>query len=97
MSSPDVVKHTVGGDESGGWYCWQCQFSTRNVELAAAHDGIKIRTSYDFPPIPLRQFDWVAWDDNLGADCSPIGRGRTKQEALNELTEFLAERNASNV
>lgn len=86
------LKHVVNGDQQNGWYCYQCQFSTRDVELAAAHDGVKIYTSNTFPPIPCRQFDWAAWDDNLGADESPIGRGRTEQAAINELTEMLAER-----
>jgi hypothetical protein len=84
-------KHTMNGDAQNGWYCYQCQFTTRNVELAAAHDGVKIYTSNVFPPIPARQFDWAAWDDNLGADGSPIGRGSTEQQAINDLTEQLAE------
>lgn len=48
-----------------------------------------IKTTHVFPPIPMRQFDWAAWDDNLGADCSPIGRGATEQEAITDLMEQL--------
>ena len=37
-------------------------------------DGFNIRTTHEFPPIPQRQFDWSAIDDDtydgLG---SPIG------------------------
>ena len=33
-----IIKHTVGGDERGGWYCYQCRFSTHSVEEAAQHD-----------------------------------------------------------
>jgi hypothetical protein len=91
----DQKKHVMGGDEIGGWKCWQCSFATKDVSIAAAHDGVKIRTSCDCPPIPMRQFDWSAWDDNLGADCSPIGRGKTEQEAIDDLTEQLAERAGS--
>ena len=86
------IKHVVNGDQQNGWYCYQCLFSSRDVELAAAHDGVTIYASNTFPPIPCRQFDWAAWDDNLGADCSPVGRGTTEQQAINDLTEQLAEK-----
>jgi len=87
-----TTKHTINGDQQNGWYCYQCQFMTRDVELAAAHDGTRIYTSSAYPPIPTNKFDWAAWDDNLGADCSPIGRGATEQAAINDLTEQICER-----
>jgi hypothetical protein len=31
----------------------------------------RIVTFYDPPPIPVRQFDWCAYDDRLGADSPP--------------------------
>lgn len=34
---------------------------------------------------------WQAWDDNLGADSSPIGEGRTEAEAIADLMEMLDE------
>lgn len=58
-------------------------------------DKPKIRTSYDFPPIPMRQFDWSAWDDNLGADCSPIGRGATEAQAIADFMEQMEEADAN--
>jgi hypothetical protein len=43
-----------------------------------------IRTSYDPPPIPHRQFDWTAIYDNYdGGD--PIGYGKTEQDAIDDL------------
>ncbi len=42
----------------------------------------RVVTSYDPPPIPYRTMDWSAWDDKLGADSSPIGRGATEAEAI---------------
>lgn len=44
------------------------------------------------PPEPtiLTEWDdtercWEAWDDRLGPDTSPIGRGATQQEAIDDL------------
>lgn len=32
--------HVVNGDQLNGWYCYQCDFFTRDVEKAAEHDGM---------------------------------------------------------
>jgi hypothetical protein len=34
------IKHTVNGDEQNGWYCYVCQFFSRDVAKAAEHDGL---------------------------------------------------------
>ena len=52
----------------------------------------KIRTSFVYPPIPDRRFDWQAvYDDYDGAEDSgnrgEIGYGRTEAEAIADLTE----------
>jgi hypothetical protein len=51
---------------------------------------MKIKTEYVFPPIPDRSNDWSAIDDDtydgLG---SPIGRGPTEAEAIEDLKEKL--------
>jgi hypothetical protein len=56
---------------------------------------MNIKTSYDFPPIPIRSFDWSAWDDDTydGApeSCCPIGRGATEAEAIADLLEMIEE------
>lgn len=50
---------------------------------------MKIRTHLEYPPIPVRKFDWSAVDGDTydGAEDShcPIGRGATEQEAINDL------------
>ncbi|WP_164749177.1 hypothetical protein [Mesorhizobium sp. M1A.F.Ca.IN.020.04.1.1] len=51
----------------------------------------KVITSHIFPPIPVRCFDWCAWFDDLGADCSPYGYGRTEEEAIEDLLENFGE------
>jgi hypothetical protein len=54
---------------------------------------MKIRTSFDHPPIPVRKFDWSAIDDDTydGAEDShcPIGHGATEQEAIADLLEQI--------
>ena len=46
----------------------------------------KIITSYECPPIPVRDYDWLAfrqdWDDG-----DLIGYGRTEQNAIDDLLE----------
>jgi len=44
----------------------------------------KIITSYDYPPIPIRDYDWSA----IRKDYEPgdlIGTGRTEQDAIDDL------------
>lgn len=57
---------------------------------------MKIKTYYDPPPIPLRNFDWTAIDDETygGDPGNPIGRGATEKEAIADLLEQMEERDA---
>jgi hypothetical protein len=59
---------------------------------------MKIQTSFDYPPIPIRSMDWSAIDsDTYDVDCDvdgyfscgPVGRGATEQEAIDDLLEQL--------
>ena len=56
-----------------------------------------IITQYEFPPIPIRQFDWAAFRDGYeppdsdGVGGGLVGRGRTEQEAVADLLEREAE------
>jgi hypothetical protein len=57
-------------------------------------NGVKIHTSHDYPPIPVRDMDWSAVTDNYdGAEDSStrnqIGRGATEQEAIDDLLDQL--------
>ena len=58
-------------------------------------DGHVIHTEYDFPPIPIRSFDWSAvLDDYDGApDAGPqlVGTGRTEQAAIDDLLCQIAD------
>ncbi len=54
---------------------------------------MKIRTSHDYPPIPTRDMDWSAIDEDTydGAEDShcPMGHGATEAEAIADLKEQL--------
>ena len=51
---------------------------------------MKIRTTFVYPPIPIRSCDWIAVDDDTydGEGC-PIGSGATEAEAIADLMEKL--------
>ena len=53
---------------------------------------MNIKISFDYPPIPIRSFDWSAIDDDTydGPGC-PIGRGETEAAAVADLLEQLEE------
>lgn len=56
---------------------------------------MKITTSYWPKPIPMRQFDWSAVDDDTyDGPGSPIGYGRNEAEAIADLKEQLDDRAA---
>lgn len=64
-------------------------------------NGIRIRTEFEYPPIPVRDMDWSAIDeDTYDVDCdedgffstSPVGRGATEQEAIADLLEQIEDR-----
>lgn len=44
----------------------------------------KIITSHDYPPIPIRDYDWSAIRENYD-EGDLIGYGKTEQEAINDL------------
>lgn len=50
---------------------------------------MKIATRCWPPPIPLRQFDWTAVDDDTCDYDQPIGHGATEQDAIDDLLEQL--------
>lgn len=56
-------------------------------------EGRRIRTTHEFPPIPIRLFDWIATDDSTydGDGHHPMGYGATEQEAISDLLEQLEE------
>lgn len=61
-------------------------------------NGRKVRTTFEYPPIPIRTMDWSAVDDDTyDCDCdedgffstSPTGRGATEAEAIQDLIDQL--------
>ena len=50
----------------------------------------KIITIHDYPPIPIRDFDWSAIREDYDKG-DLIGTGKTEQDAINNLKEQEAE------
>ena len=77
---------------SSGYYKPCAEHKARMAaERAAVLARIKIRTEHVFPPIPVREWDWSAVDDNTYEPGCPIGWGRTKQAAIDDLIDQLSE------
>jgi hypothetical protein len=64
---------------------------TKDLNAALTLVERKIITSHVYPPIPTRTMDWCAYFDDLGADCSPYGWGRTEAEARQTLIDNTEE------
>jgi hypothetical protein len=52
---------------------------------------MKIITSYDFPPVPLRRFDWSAYLEAYEPGA-PLGHGATEEAAIADLLEQLEQK-----
>jgi hypothetical protein len=55
---------------------------------------VSIKTYYNPPPIPQRDYDWAAIDDSTygGEPSDPVGFGKTKEEAIRDLLDQITER-----
>jgi hypothetical protein len=75
--------------------------STRLASVVATRQEIHLSTTFVYPPIPVRDYDWSAIDSNT-YDCDwdgeqyvsrcPQGSGRTEAEAIADLFEQIEER-----
>ena len=53
---------------------------------------MKIKTTHAYPPIPVRYFDWLAYDDDTyGGPGSKLGTGPTEEDAIRDLIEQILE------
>lgn len=59
------------------------------MDFDAWYRGCKIMVVYVNPPIPSRNNDYCAYIDDLGADSSPYGWGKTPTEAMMELVDAI--------
>ena len=61
--------------------------------MASSKQGtMKIQTSFWLKPIPDRNHDWMAVDDDTYEPGCPCGSGATEQEAIDDLLTQIAER-----
>jgi len=55
---------------------------------------MNIRTVHICPPIPIRDFDWCAYDeDTFDGEGRPVGYGSTEEEAIADLRQKIEEAN----
>lgn len=47
----------------------------------------RIKTIHEYPPIPIRTFDWCAYRDGY-EEYGNYGWGRTEEEAIADLLEI---------
>lgn len=79
--------------------CSACrEYHPGECELAATvrastRRPVRVRTAFEYQPIPLRAYDWSAVDDRTyeGSPGQPIGRGPTEQAAIADLLEQMDE------
>ena len=50
---------------------------------------MRVKTNFDPKPIPLRQFDWAAWDDDTLDYDSVMGWGANEEAAIADLQEKM--------
>jgi hypothetical protein len=66
-----------------------------DVAVMIESDRLKIQRHFNYPPIPIRNMDWSAVEDNYdGAEDSncPVGHGATEVEAIKDLLEQIEDR-----
>lgn len=60
-------------------------------ELLSGPPGMKIKTVHIRPPIPVRYFDWCAFDENGGEEEGPYGWGKSEREAILDFRQEVGE------
>lgn len=74
-------------------------FPSAQVYIDHVLPGQKIEISHVYPPIPTRQFDYMAVLNNYDCDCDqdgyfsrdPVGYGPTAEDAADELAQRVYE------
>lgn len=66
-----------------------------DATLAKAKSSRKIVTSHQYPPIPIRSYDWLAYFE--GDEEGPQGWGPTEEAAIADLIENYDEPEESRV
>jgi hypothetical protein len=55
-----------------------------------------LRVIHVFPPIPMRNFDWMVYDDDEAENPRVVGWGKTEAEAIHDFATGLAELESDN-
>lgn len=65
---------------------------TTHIHLAHNGPMTVVETNFEYPPIPIRSFDWAAVTSEYDGEGCPIGRGETEEEAIADLLAQIEER-----
>jgi hypothetical protein len=58
-------------------------------QITLSDGSVKVvHTYHDFPPIPVRDYDWSAYGDDYEPGY-PVGRGPTEQMAISDYVMLL--------
>jgi hypothetical protein len=81
--------------ECSGKGCRQLFIAEAEAKIGEKIKTKKIKTNNVYPPIPDRRFDWCAVTDNYDGEGSPIGWGRTEEDAIEDLVAEIEDRRAA--
>jgi hypothetical protein len=65
----------------------EANMSNESKELNKSRE---IVTVFEYPPIPIRDYDWAAFRYDH-SEWSPVGRGATEEAAIQDLLERESE------
>jgi len=86
----DILRDDIRKAETAEQFGEVCRLEAVLKQTAAS-----IRTTFIYPPIPIRSMDWSAIDDSTydGAEDShcPIGYGATEADAIRDLLQQICE------
>lgn len=80
--------------------CVFCDLRCRNQNDLIEHQRAcsEVVVSHDYPPIPLRTFDWSAhldgYDGAPDAGFQPVGHGITREVAIADLKQQIEDHDA---
>jgi len=103
LTDKTIIKVNDGEVFEGTLAHWQDVFfsnpTEENIKEYCKHMGwevkfIEVKTQHIFPPIPSRNWDWCAYDDNRPDRV--VGWGRTEKEAIADFFLIIEEENLCN-
>jgi hypothetical protein len=61
---------------------------TAMIDIKYVKERLNIKTNFDYPPVPVRDYDWSAVFDGYEPGC-PVGLGKTEEDAILDLLDSV--------